>query len=483
MSLEASVITLEDSNNHEEEIATLESTKAKLLSLNSMQEESLVECLRMSKEKVTCCDHEEVIASLKRSEAKLMEVNSMQEEALKEYFPLSKDRACCNHESDIAKMESDKRLLMKMNSLQEEALMEHFRVNKAKEVQEGWVLAFADLKRYLLRVPGKDQVPPKWSHLLHKAKLLPLIIQVQANLYNNLKFNINNNNNQVQAHPNKLKNNINNYRKLIYPNNRHQVTKVKLQGLQQMARFEMSMMGELKYFLGFEIKQMRQGTFINQAKYLQDMLKRFDMKEAKGHWNPMHLKSSPKESHIVAVKRIFRYLVDTPHFGLWYPRDTDFALVGFTDSDWAGDKVDRKSTSGACHFLGRSLVCWSSKKQNCVSVSTAEAEYVAAASSCAQILWMRRTLRDYGLEYSKVPLLCDNESAIKIAYNPVLHGKTKHIEIRNHFIRDHIARGDIVLSFIGTKEQLADIFTKPLDEKRFIELRHELNIIDPSNFA
>ncbi|KAK1620384.1 hypothetical protein QYE76_025901, partial [Lolium multiflorum] len=201
-------------------------------------------------------------------------------------------------------------------------------------------------------------------------------------------------------------------------------------------RFEMSMMGELKYFLGFEIKQMQQGTFINQAKYLQDMLKRFDMKGAKGIGTPMQLKcqltldeagkavdtklyrsmigsllylcasrpdimlsvgmcarfqASPKESHLVAVKRIFRYLVDTPHFGLWYPRDTDFALVGFTDSDWAGDKIDRKSTSGACHFLGRSLVCWSSKKQNCVSVSTAEAEYIAAASSCAQILWMRQT--------------------------------------------------------------------------------------------
>ncbi|KAK1641643.1 hypothetical protein QYE76_059448 [Lolium multiflorum] len=590
-------------------------------------------------------------------------------------------------------------------------------------VLEGWVLAFADLKSYLLCVPGKDQVPPKWSHLHHKAKLLPLIKQVQANHYNHLKFliiNNNNNNNQVQAnHFYNLKFNVNNH-KLIYHNNnnRHQVIKAKLQVLHQVIRgqsfrilpfpitpshsvlmmmmmmmmfstttmkvkartktlikikrphknlflwpiltvkillqdiyasslipcvitkwvfknkqdehdivirnkarlvaqgysqvegvdfgetfapvarlesirillafaahhgfklqqmdvksaflngplheevyvkqppgfedphfpdhvfklkkalyglkqaprawFEMSMMGELKYFLGFEIKQMQQGTFINQAKYLQDMLKRFDMKGANGIGTPMHLKcqlsldetgkavdsklyhsmigsllylcascpdimlsvgmcarfqANPKESHIMAVKRIFRYLVDTPNFGLWYPRDTDFSLVGFTDSDWAGDKVDRKSTSGACHFLGRSLVCWSSKKQNCVSVSTAEAEYVAAASSCAQILWMRQTLRDYGLEYSKVPLLCDNESAIKIAYNPVLHGKTKHIEIRNHFIRDHIARGDIVLSFIGTKEQLADIFTKPLDEKRFIELRHELNIIDPSNFA
>jgi hypothetical protein len=96
---------------------------------------------------------------------------------------------------------------------------------------------------------------------------------------------------------------------------------------------------------------------------------------------------------------------------------------------------------------------------------------------------MRQTLQDYGLEYSKVPLLCDNNSAIKIAYNPELHGKMKHIEIRNHFIQDHIARGDIVLSFIGTREQLADIFTKPLDERISIDLRHELNIIDQSNFA
>ncbi|KAK1615899.1 hypothetical protein QYE76_021416 [Lolium multiflorum] len=121
--------------NHEEEIATLEKTKAKLLELNGKQEESLMECLRMSKEKSTCCDHEDEISSLKGSKAKLMEINSMQEEVLKDYFPLSKDRACCNHEGDVATLESHKRLLIKMNSLQEEALMEHFRVNKEKEVQ------------------------------------------------------------------------------------------------------------------------------------------------------------------------------------------------------------------------------------------------------------------------------------------------------------------------------------------------------------
>jgi hypothetical protein len=128
-------------------------------------------------------------------------------------------------------------------------------------------------------------------------------------------------------------------------------------------------------------------------------------------------------------------------------------------------------------------VCRSSKKQNCIALSTAESEYVAAASGCTQLLWMRQTLKDYGVTCDKVPLLCDNQSAIKIAYNPVQHTRTKHIEIRNHFIRDHVSRGDIELSFIGTHDQLADIFKKPLDEARFFYLRNELNIIDSSSLA
>ena len=128
-------------------------------------------------------------------------------------------------------------------------------------------------------------------------------------------------------------------------------------------------------------------------------------------------------------------------------------------------------------------MCWSSKKQNCISLPTAEAEYVTAASACTQLLWMRQTLKEYGVNCDKVPLLCDNESAIKIAYNPVQHTRTKHIEIHNHFIRDHVARGDIALSFVSTKNQLADIFTKPLDEARFCYLRNELNIIDSRSLA
>ena len=161
------------------------------------------------------------------------------------------------------------------------------------------------------------------------------------------------------------------------------------------------------------------------------------------------------------MKRIMRYLVYTPKFGLWYPKGSSFDLIGYSDADWAGCKIDRKSTSGTCQFLGRSLVSWASKKQ---------------------LLWMRQTLRDYGYKLSKAPLLCDNECAIRMADNPVDHSRTKHIDIRHHFLRDHQQRGNIEIAYINTKDQLVDIFTKPLDEKTFSKLRNELNILDSRNF-
>src|SRR3954467_12547569 len=169
--------------------------------------------------------------------------------------------------------------------------------------------------------------------------------------------------------------------------------------------------------------------------------------------------STPKESHHMAVKRVLRYLVYTPNLGLWYPKGSSFKLVRYSDSDWAGDKVDHKSTSGSCQFLGRSLVSWSSKKQNCVSLSTAEAEYIAARSCCAQLLWMRQTLMDYGVKCDKVPLLFDNESAIKIADNPVQHSRTNHIDIRHHFLRGHVAQEDID-SFIWAPRSNLRIFSQ-----------------------
>jgi hypothetical protein len=183
-----------------------------------------------------------------------------------------------------------------------------------------------------------------------------------------------------------------------------------------------------------------------------------------------------------AVKRIIRYLVYTPKFGLWYPKGSTFDLIRYSDADWAGCKIDRKSTSRTYQFLGRSVVSWASKKENSVALSTAKAEYIATDHCCAQLLWMRQTLRDYGYKLSKVPLLCDNESAIRMADNPVEHSRTKHIDIWYHFLRDHQQRGDIEIAYVSTKEQLVDIFTKLLDEKTFCKLRNELNILDSQNF-
>jgi len=173
-----------------------------------------------------------------------------------------------------------------------------------------------------------------------------------------------------------------------------------------------------------------------------------------------------------ATKRILRYLKQTQNVGLWYPKGAKFELIGYSDLDYARCKVERRSTSGTCQLLGRSLISWSSKKQNSVALSIAEAEYITAGSCCAQILWMKATLKDFGINFKQVLLLCDNESAAKLTNNPV-----------QHFIRDHQQKGDICIESIGTDDQLANIFTKPLDEKRFCKLRNELNIHDFSNMC
>ncbi|KAI3747122.1 hypothetical protein L6452_09569 [Arctium lappa] len=142
-------------------------------------------------------------------------------------------------------------------------------------------------------------------------------------------------------------------------------------------------------------------------------------------------------------------------------------------------KLDRKSTTRGCQLLGGKLVSWTSKKQNLVSTSTAEAEYKAAGSCCSQVLWMRnQILLDYDLQLSKIPIYCDSTSAISIANNLVLHSKTKHIEIIYHFIRDHVMNGDIELHFVPTDYQLAGLFTNLLDETRFNFLISELGMLN-----
>jgi hypothetical protein len=183
---------------------------------------------------------------------------------------------------------------------------------------------------------------------------------------------------------------------------------------------------------------------------------------------------SPRSSHRTTVPQVFRYLKHTPKFGIWYSASSSLDLVVFFDADFAGCGIDRKSTSGTCHFLGSSLICWTSRKQFLVTQSTTEAEYVAAASCCSQILWIVHTMRDFGVRFERVPLMCDNTSAISAAKNPVFHKKMRHIERRHNILRDHLEKGDIEMRYIDTERQLADIFTKPLNSSRFPDLRGKL---------
>ena len=287
------------------------------------------------------------------------------------------------------------------------------------------------------------------------------------------------------------------------------------------SEFEMSMMGELGFFLGLQIKQTVDGIMIHQQKYLKELIKKYGLQDSKSYATPIptnakldsddkgesveatlfrgmigsllyltasrpdivfsvglcaRFQSNPKESHLKAVKRILRYLVGTDDLYLWYPKGGSIELLGYTDADYAGFLVDRKSTSGMAHFLGPCLISWGSKKQNSVALSTAESEYIAAAACCSQLLWIRNQLKDFGIFYENVPILCDNTSAINISKNPVQHSRTKHIEIRHHFLRDNVEKGLVELSFCNSEEQIADIFTKPLGKESFCKFRVMLGL-------
>ncbi|GJX50480.1 putative ribonuclease H-like domain-containing protein [Tanacetum coccineum] len=188
---------------------------------------------------------------------------------------------------------------------------------------------------------------------------------------------------------------------------------------------------------------------------------------------------TPKVSHLHAVKRIFRYLKHQPKLGLWYPKDSPFHLEAFSNSDYAGDNHDRRSTSGGCQYLGRRLVFWQCKKQTIVAISSTEAEYVAAASCCAQVLWMQNQLLDYGFNFMNTEIHIDNESTICIVKNPVFHSKTKHIQIRHHFIRDCYEQRLINVVKVHTDDNVADLLTKGFDLARFNFLVVTIGMMNP----
>ncbi|GJV83312.1 hypothetical protein Tco_1523210 [Tanacetum coccineum] len=188
---------------------------------------------------------------------------------------------------------------------------------------------------------------------------------------------------------------------------------------------------------------------------------------------------TPKTSHLTAVKRIFRYLKGKPKLGLWYPRESTFDLESYSDSDYAGANLDRKSTTGGCQFLGRRLITWQCKKQTIVATSTTEAEYVAAASCCGQVLWIQNQMLDYGFNFMNTKIYIDNESTICIVKNPVYHSKTKHIAIRHHFIRDAYEKKLIQVLKIHTDDNVADLLTKAFDVSRFQFLVVSIGMINP----
>ncbi|GJV67812.1 retrovirus-related pol polyprotein from transposon TNT 1-94 [Tanacetum coccineum] len=276
--------------------------------------------------------------------------------------------------------------------------------------------------------------------------------------------------------------------------------------------FEMSMMGELKFFLGLQVHQSPSGIFISQSEYVIELLKKHGLDECVSMSTPMaterlnaDLQGTPTDQttyrcmigglmyltasrpdidfatfvcaryqvrstvkHLKEVKRIFRYLRQSYNMGLWYPKDSGFELIAYSDADHAGCKDDCKSTSGGLQFLGGKLISWSLKKQDCTAMSTAESEYVSLSACCAQVIWMRTQLLDYGYKYNRIPMYCDSKSVIAISCNPVQHSKTKHIDIRYYFIKEHVEKGIMELYFVGTKYQLADLFTKALPKERFL---------------
>ncbi|GJZ89654.1 hypothetical protein Tco_0661436 [Tanacetum coccineum] len=168
----------------------------------------------------------------------------------------------------------------------------------------------------------------------------------------------------------------------------------------------------------------------------------------------------------------------TMHLGLWYPKGSGIETIVYADSDHARDYVDRKSTSSVFTFMECCLTSWFLKKQTALAISTTEAEYVSAGKACQQALWMKQALVDYGIRLDDIPIMCDNKGAIDLSKNPVQHSRTKHIEIRHHFLRDNVQKGNISIEKVSSEDNIADILTKPLKREPFNYLRLGLGMME-----
>eukprot|EP00253_Pinus_taeda_P030188 PITA_30188 len=240
----------------------------------------------------------------------------------------------------------------------------------------------------------------------------------------------------------------------------------------------MSLLGELTYFLGLQIQQNEGSIFLSQTKYLKQILKKYGMEDSKTVCTPMvtGCSLSANDESSAVHQPTYRSMIGS----LLYL--TDLTIHAYTDADWAVSVDDRKSTSGGAFFMGSRLVSWFSKKQSSIALSTAEAEYVVVASCCTQLLWMMHTLEDFQNTCTPpISILCDNTSAIIISKNPVMHSKTKHIQIKYHFLREQVIEQKVKLEYVPSKEQVVDILTKPLPKETFEYLRKNLGVVDASS--
>ena len=291
-----------------------------------------------------------------------------------------------------------------------------------------------------------------------------------------------------------------------------------------MTEFDMTDLGLLHYFLGLQVKQSCDGIFVSQEKYALDLLKKFHMQKCKVFATPMNVNEklsmddgsakadekqfrsmvgslmylthtrpdimfavglvsrfmhNPSMHHLGTAKRILRYIRATTNYGIWYKPVANSNLIGFCDSDWAGFIDDRKSTSGFIFSLGSGAISWSSKKQASTALSSTETEYIAVASATCQAIWMRRILEDLHQKQEKpTEIFCDSKSAIAMTKNPVFHGRTKHLDLRHHFIRDAVAEGSIVIKYCSTHDQIADGLTKALNFEKFSRFRMQIGVAD-----
>ena len=292
--------------------------------------------------------------------------------------------------------------------------------------------------------------------------------------------------------------------------------------------FDIKDLGKLGYFLGMKVVQSEesQSIWIGQPAYAENLLRKHGMQDSKPTGTPIDVNSklqpattkadpvnqteyqsavgslmylavstrpdiafavnslarfnsSPQKEHWTALKRVLRYLKGTLNHGIFYKQDGLNKCIGYSDADWAGDISDRKSTSGYVFMLSGGAISWSSRKQKCVALSTAEAEYVALSSAVQECIWLRQLEAELGNATEGLSLILeDNQSAIAMAKNPQYHGRAKHIDIRHHFVREQVALGNIELQYCSTTDMTADMLTKGLNREQFCKLRKETGICE-----